>query len=572
MTLLPVERPVAADPSDFTDLVRYLSTNDLAAVRLVREGRSVLPSRYSEGTQASLRSCIEALEFAQALELLAPADRIAGPPIADEATHRILLVDDVATTLHVLRSMLEGIGALRYAKSSAEALRVAALWTPDLVLCDVNLDERSGLDVCRELKRVGDGLEPAVILISSQADVASEVAALTAGADDFIEKPLQIARVVGRVQTQLARRARAGALAARDVARLMPQHLGFVICRVDGQVVNASPGLERLLDLSLETSNWRLDQVVKTSDTETLSSLISDAVLMGRLERTNASLAIAGGQSIPVRLTGWMAPGSEGRVLWIVVEDLRKQIVRERRKLDTAVARAVAAMCGGIAHEFNNVLNIVDGHIQLAADELQPSHPAHVRLGQASAALERAAALSRRMGLFAWHAEDAIVGTPEELVDQLWPLLCAHVGRRAMLRHVRGETGCAIQVHLSSLRTALEHLLDNACDAMPHDRPEIIIRTSREIHRDGAAFAVLEIEDRGAGMTEDVRHRAFDPFFTTSAPRRTGLGLTEVRAFVSRYGGTIELHSARPCGTLVRMRLPCAQSPLTELGQHRRVN
>lgn len=556
------DAPGACVREEFAAFVRSLGCGDLSAVRMARDGRRILPGTYPDQAVREIRSRVEALDFERALELLEPADRLAASAVGDELTHRILIVDDVRTTIHVLRSMLEGVGSLRFAMSSAQALQIADQWQPDLVLCDVHLDERSGLDICRELKRAGDGLEPAVILISAQADVASEVAALTAGADDFIEKPLQIGRVMGRVQTQLARRTRASALAARGAARLMPQHLGFITCQLDGRIVDLSPTLARAIGGPPDGTRQRLDQLLAAPAAGELARLLSDAVRSRRLEPTDASLAVDGASPLPVRLTGWMAPGVGGQVLWIVVEDLRARIVGERRKFDTAVSRAVMAMCGGIAHEFNNILNIVDGHLQLAAELLGAEHPARARIDKAGGALDRATALSGRMGLVARKFDNDVVATPAVLVDRLWALLCAGVNGRAPLVQHSGGGDCPIRVQVSGLRTALESLLDNACDAVSAAASRtIVVRSHDEVQADGAVFGVIEIEDHGTGMTEDIRASAFDPFFTTRAPNRAGLGLTEVRAFVQSCGGTIELLPVDPCGTLVRLRFPACGAP-----------
>ena len=70
------------------------------------------------------------------------------------------------------------------------------------------------------------------------------------------------------------------------------------------------------------------------------------------------------------------------------------------------------------------------------------------------------------------------------------------------------------------------------------------------------AFVVVEVRDEGAGMTKAVADQAFDPFFTTRAPERTGLGLTAVRNTVTGCGGTVHIRSSPGKGTVVTLRLP----------------
>jgi len=68
--------------------------------------------------------------------------------------------------------------------------------------------------------------------------------------------------------------------------------------------------------------------------------------------------------------------------------------------------------------------------------------------------------------------------------------------------------------------------------------------------------ALIEVEDTGRGMADEVRVRAFDPFFTTSSPAHAGLGLTEVRGYVLAQNGSIELLESRRGGTIVKMTFP----------------
>jgi signal transduction histidine kinase len=106
----------------------------------------------------------------------------------------------------------------------------------------------------------------------------------------------------------------------------------------------------------------------------------------------------------------------------------------------------------------------------------------------------------------------------------------------------------------SELNQVWTNLLDNAADAMD-GRGEITIRTRRH---DG--WAVIEIEDNGPGIPEEIQPRVFDPFFTTKAPGKgTGLGLSTSHAIVTqKHRGEIRV-SSRPGCTRFTVRLPIEQ-------------
>ncbi len=115
----------------------------------------------------------------------------------------ILIVDDDPLAIAVLARILDGFGRLRFATSGADALRMARLEVPTLVLLDVEMPAVSGFDVCATMRADPVLREVPVIFITSHDDTAREVAGLTAGAVDFISKPPTPVLVQARVRTQL---------------------------------------------------------------------------------------------------------------------------------------------------------------------------------------------------------------------------------------------------------------------------------------------------------------------------------------------------------------------------------
>jgi diguanylate cyclase (GGDEF)-like protein len=124
----------------------------------------------------------------------------------------ILLVDDDAASIKLLRRALAELGQLRFATSGPDALRLARAAVPDLVLLDVEMPGMDGFDVCRLMKAAPELHDVPIIFITSHDGMEQEVTGLTLGAADFISKPLRAALVVARVRTQLAMKAMSDAL------------------------------------------------------------------------------------------------------------------------------------------------------------------------------------------------------------------------------------------------------------------------------------------------------------------------------------------------------------------------
>jgi two-component system KDP operon response regulator KdpE len=121
---------------------------------------------------------------------------------------RILVVDDEPQILRALRSTLRGAGyEVNTAASAEEALTAAATQPPEAVILDLVLPDRSGVEVCRELRR---WTQVPVLVLSAVGDEREKVAALDAGADDYVTKPFGVDELLARLRAVLRRAAPAG--------------------------------------------------------------------------------------------------------------------------------------------------------------------------------------------------------------------------------------------------------------------------------------------------------------------------------------------------------------------------
>jgi PAS domain S-box-containing protein len=248
------------------------------------------------------------------------------------------------------------------------------------------------------------------------------------------------------------------------------------------------------------------------------------------------------------------------------LEQAREALFRSQKM------EAVGQLTGGVAHDFNNILSVIIGNLDLMRLRLQMSKSDDKATLDLLEAVLRAALAGRDLiaQLLAFAGRRQLNAQPVQvnaLVENVVRLITRTLGSTIEIRTIDdGQNGVAM-VDPSALEAALLNVAINARDAMP-DGGKLTIRTSR-VHistppataddPDPGLYASLCIEDTGCGMSADVAARAFEPFFTTkSGQGGTGLGLSMVYGFAKQSGGTVTLASTPGRGTTVAMFLPLA--------------
>ena len=259
-------------------------------------------------------------------------------------------------------------------------------------------------------------------------------------------------------------------------------------------------------------------------------------------------------------LASMLALGMENNRLYGEMQGALQSLESAQEQLvQTSSARAVGAMAGGIANEFNNILAIVLGKTQLMLSRV--SDPAlREDLADIEEAGWRAADIVRRLQGFAATSTDDARG-PVNLIAVVQDAVAL---TRAVWKDEAEARGVQIEVvtdldrlppmegQATALRESIMNLILNAIDAMPQGGR--LGLTARRVD----SGVELQVSDTGEGMREDIRRRIFDPFFTTRAPHRTGLGLSVVQGVVSRHRGSVHVRSEQGGGTTVTLWFPAA--------------
>ncbi len=244
--------------------------------------------------------------------------------------------------------------------------------------------------------------------------------------------------------------------------------------------------------------------------------------------------------------------------------------------------KAVGEPASGVAHNFNNVLQIVLGGSQLAITDLELGYVRRARdkLEQIVDSARFGAETVKRLQDFARVRRDDLVdchvkvfdlaGTVDEAVEMSKPWWKTKPERDGLTislnRYVR--TGCHITGNENELFEVIVNLIKNAAEALPQGG-EIRVRTSVEDDS-----VILTVEDSGAGIAQENIGRIFEPFWTTKGFQGTGMGLAGSYGIVQRHGGEISVASEPGNGTSFTIRLPLSveQPEPDERPMHRPVS
>jgi PAS domain S-box-containing protein len=258
------------------------------------------------------------------------------------------------------------------------------------------------------------------------------------------------------------------------------------------------------------------------------------------------------GTLIDVEVTGCGLEfdGRPARVVAVndVTDRLRlEEQLRQSQKMD-----AVGRLAGGVAHDFNNVLNVIMGYGDLLLRDPAVDASRRARVEQIRKAADRAASLTRQ--LLAFSRKQVVQRRPLDLnvvVGEMEKMLRRLIGEDVALVFQPHPNLGRVRADVGQIEQVLMNLVVNARDAMPEGGTITVETWSDE------RSVLLAVADTGYGMTDDVRARIFEPFFTTKPPGNgTGLGLSTVYAIVEQSGGRIEVESKPGKGSTFRIHLP----------------
>jgi len=249
----------------------------------------------------------------------------------------------------------------------------------------------------------------------------------------------------------------------------------------------------------------------------------------------------------------------------------------ERRKLEQRVQQAqkleaVGFLAGGVAHDFNNMLQVVFSTVALARAKYPEESDLQAHLDDIEAAAQSAAMLTRQLLAFGrrqvLQPEPA---SPDNLIQGMLGLLHKLLAERVTLRLELGAEAVLVRADQGQFEQIITNLCVNARDAMPNGGDVVLKTETAELDAAFCAgraevtpgkYLALSVSDSGVGMSPETREHIFEPFFTTKKPGQgMGLGLSTVHGAVRQHGGSMDVVSAPGEGSTFRVYLPIVDEP-----------
>lgn len=345
--------------------------------------------------------------------------------------------------------------------------------------------------------------------------------------------------------------------------------IGIGLVDREGKTLMSNQLLEELTGFSAEElRGLNFNEITHRDDVELNASLFAEMMEGGR-SRFSVDKRIYRKDGLPiwVRVTvSALEHDADGRTRFALglMEDITRQREMERELCQAQKMEAVGRLAGGVAHDFNNQLLVINNYAQMLRDDMEANDPRRNDLDEIVEAGAKATRLVQQ--LLAFSRRDVVspqVLSLNDVIQSLVAMLPRMIGEDVEVTVALEDDLRSIRIDLSQIEQIIVNLAVNARAAMPSGGTlafktrNVVVSGAEHPQIASGDYVELEVTDNGEGIDPVILPNLFEPFFTTR-PRGEGpgLGLATVYGIVDRAGGMIEVSSEPGAGATFRILLP----------------
>jgi len=523
----------------------------------------------------------------------------------------LLIVDDQPTDLKLLRAQLESEGHTVFeAHDGVDALALLERQRVDAVISDILMPRMDGYSLCREIRKHARQCDlPIIIYTSTYLSPGDEKLALDMGADKYLKKPVSVETLITALHVVIAqphaaprpdelrevetfknynerlvsklKEKNTELLAQTEALRESEDQFRAIFDLASVGIAQADPRTGRWLRV-----NKKMCEITGYSAGELLQLHVLDITYSeDRQSDREAFERVVRGESPDYRMEKRYIR-KDGALIWVnvnmtVIRDAAGQPTRtvaaieditERRKLEDQFRQsqkmeAVGQLAGGVAHDFNNILAIIQMQIGLLNSDRDLSTAQLEYANGIGDAAKRAAALTQQLLLFSRKGTMQLRDLDlNQSINNVSKMLRRTISEDNEIQFKLALQPPLIRADPIMVDQVLINLAVNARDAMPKGGRLFVETSAVEFDESDVSsvnqvrpgsFACLSISDTGCGIPPEILPKIFEPFFTTKdIGKGTGLGLATVFGIVEQHKGWIHVYSEVGHGTTFRIYFP----------------